>query len=300
MKQLSLEQYLRQKYRISTVTLYMRYLKDYLTQATAPTASYSDVVNYIGRLRERQYKPATLKSILGAIKQYYHYLLYIGQRNDHPCLYLVLKDKISKHIQLQDLFTREELEALLQRKERYKITELRNQALLGLLIYQGLLPQEITNLKLKDVHLEKGTLYVGSTASALSRTIGLHSHQIMLLHQYITVIHPWLSARNKKQTATHQKLPPAEHPLILTWQGTAAKGDGIQYLVSTYKHLFPGRKLCPLTIRQSVIANLLKEGKNTRVVQVYMGHKSADSTERYKQKHTAELQHQIHKYHPLK
>jgi integrase/recombinase XerD len=50
----------------------------------------------------------------------------------------------------------------------------------------------------------------------------------------------------------------------------------------------------------SVTRNLLKEGKDIRVVQVYMGHKSPGTTEKYKQNHTEELKMEIQKHHPIK
>jgi integrase/recombinase XerD len=118
----------------------------------------------------------------------------------------------------------------------------------------------------------------------------------MLLHKYINEVHPKLLARNKKTL----DFGLSNFKLILTWQGTAESKDGINYLVSTYKKQFPGRNINPKTIRQSVITNLLKQGKDVRIVQVYVGHKSPDTTEKYKQSNTEELQHMINKYHPIK
>ena len=70
---------------------------------------------------------------------------------------------------------------------------------------------------------------------------------------------------------------------MLTKLGTPEKGEGISYLISTFKGLFPERNLNPKTIRQSVIADLLKQGKDLRLVQVFAGHKYPSSTERYRQ-----------------
>ena len=63
--------------------------------------------------------------------------------------------------------------------------------------------------------------------------------------------------------------------------------------------MFPDRNLNPRTIRQSVITNLLKEGKDLRVVQVFAGHKKISTTEKYRQSGLKELQEAIEKYHPL-
>lgn len=289
--------YLKKQYRQDTIIYYTREIKNYLANSNnAEKASYTDIMHYLGLLREQQCGRAKIQGALQAIKQYYHYLLATGKRKDHPCRYIVLKDKKNKSIQVQDLFTPEELESLLNRKERYKIMEIRNKVLISLLIYQGLSTSELTALTINDIDLSQGTIYIKSTTYTNSRTIGLQINQIMLLHQYIKEIHPKLLLRCKPSPLGGE----LEGLLLLTWRGSAESGEGINYLIETYKNLFPGRKLNPTTIRQSVITNLLKQGKDIRIVQVYIGHKSPDTTEKYKQSHTEELQIMINKYHPVK
>jgi integrase/recombinase XerD len=288
--------YLRKHYRTSTVTRYTKELNNYLLHTkNAETASYTDVLNYIGHLRKHHHKTGKIQAALQAIKQYYYYLLHIKKRDDHPCRYVVLKDKKNKSVQLQDLFTTQELESLLHRKERYKLTEIRNKVIISLLIYQGITLSEFVQLKINDINLEQGTIKIKGGAYTNSRTIGLHSSQIMLLHQYINDIHPKLLQRSKLSPLRGEP----ERGLILTWVGTPENGEGINYLISTYKKQFPGRNINPKTIRQSVITNLLKQGKDVRIVQAYVGHKSPDTTEKYKQGNTEELQQMINKYHPL-
>jgi integrase/recombinase XerD len=294
---LDFQTYLQKYYRKDTVIYYTRAINNYLANVqNAETASYTDVLNYIGTLRKEQAGISKLQGTLQALKQYYHYLLHIGKRNDHPCRYMVLKDKKNKHIQLQDLFTPLELETLLNRKERFKIMELRNKVLISLLIYQGLSAGELEQITLTDIDLAQGEIHVKGTAYTNNRTIGLQTNQIMLLHQYMNEVHPKLLLRRKKTLDVGL----SNFKLILTWQGTAESKDGINYLVSTYKKQFPDRNINPKTIRQSVITNLLKQGKDVRIVQVYVGHKSPDTTEKYKQSNTEELQHMINKYHPIK
>ena len=55
----------------------------------------------------------------------------------------------------------------------------------------------------------------------------------------------------------------------------------------------------PLAIRQSVIANLLKAGKDVRMVQVFAGRNSPMTTERYEQTRIEEMTAAVMKYHPL-
>ena len=108
----------------------------------------------------------------------------------------------------------------------------------------------------------------------------------MLFYEYIHKVSPVL-----QKTETDR--------LVLTLRGPPESGVGINYLVETFKPMFPDRNRNPRTIRQSVITNLLKEGKDLRVVQVFAGHKKISTTEKYRQSGLEELQAAIEKHHPL-
>ena len=55
-----------------------------------------------------------------------------------------------------------------------------------------------------------------------------------------------------------------------------------------------------MTIRQSVITNLLKQNHDLRLVQVFAGHKNQSTTEKYKQANLEALKTAIKQYHPIK
>lgn len=59
-------------------------------------------------------------------------------------------------------------------------------------------------------------------------------------------------------------------------------------------------KIQPMKIRQSVIANLLKKENDTRIVQVFSGHKRASTTVQYKQTELEQLQNAVNNYHPIR
>ncbi len=75
--------------------------------------------------------------------------------------------------------------------------------------------------------------------------------------------------------------------------------DILKNLLRPFKPYFTDRKLNAKTIRQSVIANLLKSGHDLRLVQVFAGHKYPGTTENYRQTGIEELKAGIEKYHPL-
>jgi integrase/recombinase XerD len=109
----------------------------------------------------------------------------------------------------------------------------------------------------------------------------------MLINKYLHEERPTLNRQESNK-------------LILTRRYQAERGCGVHDVVKAYKNLFPGGTLTPLAIRQSVIVNLLKAGKDIRVVQVFAGHKSPMTTERYQQTGIEELTAAVMKFHPLK
>jgi integrase/recombinase XerD len=117
----------------------------------------------------------------------------------------------------------------------------------------------------------------------------------MVFYQYIHEVRPELLEKNQKETSQ----------LVINLRGQEETGEGINYLVETMRHKYPGRKLNVRTIRQSVIANLLKptsaggKGKGLREVQYFAGHRKISSTERYRQTGLEELKAAVMKYHPL-
>lgn len=291
---MSLQEYLESKYSPLTAKRYrfdIDHLLAYFPQGKAKQLTYQELLDYVGVLRKKYSNPDTVKCALQSVKKYYQYLQHTHQRKDNPAQAIRLRDKSSKDVQLQDLFSEPELALLLERKERYSDLQLRNQVVISLLIYQGLTTGEITRLKVNDIDLTEGLISIGSSRRTHARKLSLQASQVMLLHQYITQERPKLLSHAASSQETDR--------LILTKLGTTETGEGISYLVSTFRYLFPDRRLNPKTIRQSVIANLLRKGKDLRVVQTFAGHKYPSATERYKQSQIEELKAQVNKYHPI-
>ncbi|MFM7856394.1 MAG: tyrosine-type recombinase/integrase, partial [Flammeovirgaceae bacterium] len=218
----------------------------------------------------------------------YDYLLHTGTRKDHPCKGITLRDARRKNLQMQDLFSTQELESLLVSKPKSqhdrKTYTVRDRLLLSLLVYQGMARTEISKIEIGDINLEEGTIKARGDERTNSRTLPLKAKQIHLIYEYLN----------------NQRPQTSDNRLFRGMQNTALTSHSIHEIVFKYKYLFPDRKLDSQTVRMSVTRNLLKEGKDIRVVQTYMGHKSPGTTEKYKQSHTEELKAEIQKYHPIR
>ncbi|MFO0449945.1 MAG: tyrosine-type recombinase/integrase, partial [Pseudomonadota bacterium] len=182
----------------------------------------------------------------------------------------------------------QELEYLIESKPKFqrnrKVNQTRNKLLLSLLVYQGMARTEISKIELQDINLEEGTIKARGDERTNSRILPLKAKQVHLIYEYMNKERPKVKSEK----------------LFIGMRGDPMSSDCLCRIVLRYQYLFPEKMLNSQTIRMSVTRNLLKEGKDIRVVQTYMGHKSPGTTEKYKQSHTEELKAEIQKYHPIK
>lgn len=286
---MKLEQYLRESLMQSSVESYLYDINKYKkSNRNADKYDYGKVMQYIEILRNHN-KPSNVKRVIASIKKYYEYLIEIGKRKDNPAKAIRIRDGKENPIQLQDLFTEKELQLLLiPRIERYPFLTKRNKIIMSLLVNQGLRIGEIENIKLNDIDLEQATIQIHKTGITNDRNLPLKAEQILLLYQYIN------QDRNTLKTFRNN-----ENALLLGKLGTPIRKEDVDYLITTYQKQFK-KKLTATTIRQSVIANLLTKNNDLRVVQHFAGHKSPDTTEKYRQTGLNALKTAIEKLHPIK
>ncbi len=278
---MTIQEYLENNLQKSTAKSYLYEINKYnLLNRNTATYDYKKVMEYVEELR-KNYLSSSITRIIAAIKKYYDYLIEIGIRKDNPARNIKLRDAKQNPIQLQDLFSEKELQTLLEpRKERYLILTKRNQIIMSLLVNQALKVGEIIQLKIGDINLEKAQINITGTAQTNNRILALKAEQILLFYTYL---------ENRKATTNYFLTNKLNSPIT---------GDDINYLISTYQKEF-AKKLTSITIRQSVITNLLSKGNDLRMVQEFAGHKQLDTTEKYKQTGIKALQNAIEKYHPI-
>jgi len=244
------------------------------------SGSYSDVLSYVSLLRSQGMSSRNLRNHLCAIKFYYSCLLDLGYINHHPCRGLLLKDKIDKRIDVEVLYSQEELDLLLQRdfSRSLKILVLRNKLLVQFLVYQGLRVKELVSLKVSDIDLESCQVRIVG-----SRELPLVSQQILSLHKYIKEDREIL--RGLSETSI----------LLLSKSGKPLPSETISSIIN-YKER---QRFIPVRVRQSVISLLLKRGEDLRKVQLFAGHSYVSSTESYLSNDLTDLKQALEKHHPL-
>ena len=292
----TLEHYLKTHYRPSTRKSLNNHIKRFLNHYPnqSQTINYQQVLDYIAHQRNRyDLHPKTLKHLLYAVKVYFNYLVETGQREDHPCSELQLKDKINKQIQVDNLYSQETLENFVETKPKHKsqAIENRNKIIVSLLIYQALTVKEIAELTTENIDLEKCEITIKSNRETTSkspqnRILPLKAKQILLFYAYLEKDRLKLIKNND------------ENQLIIGKNGEKINGSSISQMINENRP--KAEKLQPIKIRQSVIANLLKKENDTRIVQVFSGHRRTSTTIQYKQTELEILQNAVNQYHPIR
>jgi len=300
-------EYILQHYSKKSVPRYLRQINQFKVYQgdKINKTKYSEVVEYIGTLRERNLHPKSLRNHLFSIKIFFRYLIAIGKRKDHPCESLYLKDQINRAIIVDDLYTMKSLENLYNTfesprdkrpgREKPEAIKKRDKIILSLLIYQALTTSEIIELRVKDINLEEGTITIRPNETPgrrgnKGRTLPLKSKQILLFNNYIK--------KHRNNLSENQKQSKGTDYFILNEQGLQLWGSYLNRMLSKGRE--PHLIFTPMKIRQSVIAHLLKENKDLRIVQEFAGHRRAGSTEAYKRTGFEELKNSIEKLHPHK
>lgn len=284
----TIEDFLLQGCSKQTVDSYMFAINHFLRMnPKAKRYKYKNIVEYMEEIRQRQPNAKYRVAILSAIKKYYDYLVISGYRQDHPCKKLNIKVNSNQAVQVQDLFSSEELQLLLTRENRYENLDTRNNVLLNLLIYQGLTSDEIIKLNIQDIDLDAGTIYIKASNNLNRRKLSLLAKQILLFSKYINEIRP------KMLRTTTDKL-------IIGKLGKPITVDSIHAMIEPLKPLFPDKNLNPKTIRMSVVCNWLNEKKlPLETVQELAGHKWPGTTEKYFKVDSFQQRELINKYFPI-
>ena len=268
---MTLQQYLKNEYSKTSTSGYEAMINRFLLALghKAEKAIYTDILDYIGLLREQNLHPKSLRNNLFAIKIYYRFLVATGKRNDHPCQYLYLKDQINRAIQVEALYPKEVIENLFESWEsKNKIHQTRDKIIISFLVYQALTVLEITQIKVSDINLEDGTVKVKGNKKNKGRTLSLKPRQILLFHNYLKTEY--------KTYYKQQKPGKRKDYFLLSEEGLQLYQGGINRMIN--KNRDQQSKLIPLKIRQSVIAHLLKKNNDIRIVQEFAGHRRTAST----------------------
>ena len=278
--------FLQQKgYRSATICQHERYALQYLefiVNMEPREATYNDVLAFAEKMRSEGSSVNLINRKLLSIRHYYKYLQHFDRLVRNPAAGIRIRGSRRKVV--GGLIPFDELETLYQQYQVNNNRSLRNKAILGLIIYQGLTADELRRLELDHLKLREGKVQVSGSRHSNGRVLTLMAHQILDLQQYLLTVRPIILVEPTDQ-------------LFVSMEGSLNIKASLLHLFKALKKLNPSVINAGI-IRQSVIANWLKN-HNLRQVQYMAGHRYVSSTERYKASMLEDLQKQLSLFHPL-
>lgn len=250
---------------------------------------YKKAVRYVDYLQKRHANIRTINGKIAGTRQYFNYLMEIGQASENPFAEILVKGDKTKRM-LTDLLSMDELEDLYysypmeyNARRGIVLADRRNKVMLGLMVYQGLSTTDMKRLRPEHIQPQKGKVYVPSGRIGGRRELHLKPWQVMEMMEYLSEVWPELA--RKKQA---EELFPVSNGRLT---------DTVAHIIKKLKNT--NKKVRNIhQIRASVIVHWLTQ-YNLREVQVMAGHRRISTTERYLQDDLRELQQVIGMYHPI-
>lgn len=272
----------------NTVAAYRRDLEHFfvwLELRRIPDLTIRDLADYVGWLAGRELAPASIARHIVSLKVFFRYLQ----------LENVLIDNLAELLGSQKLWERvpkvlsaEQLERLLVSPGRTDLFWQRDRALLELLYATGCRASELSNMRIRDMHLHEGFCVCRGKGDK-ERHVPLGVRAINAVNAYFENERPELAAR------AHS---PVEWTL-LSYRGRRLRRERMWELLKRYANRvgIPA-DVSPHTLRHSFATHMLIGGADLRQVQEMLGHASIATTQIYTHVDLTRLKATHKKFHP--
>lgn len=268
------------------LTQFERYVVGKVGTAGWGKVTGEHVVLFVGELRERAYKEATVARKIAAVKSFFGFLSAESMVELDPTEQLK-SPQVGKS--LPRALTTQEVDELLEQPARRNTPEARrDKAMLELLYATGLRVTELVSLDISDIALESDPITVRCVGKGdRERILPLHQRPVDELRQYIFHVRPRL-VRNRRETA-----------LFVNRRGERLTRQGFWLILKNYaREAKLDKAITPHTLRHTYATHMLSGGMPLRNVQDALGHASISTTQIYTHLTDDQKRAQYDKAHP--
>jgi integrase/recombinase XerD len=244
-----------------------------------------DLSDYVNWLYARKLAPTSIARHIVSLKVFFRYLQLEG----------VLHDNLAELLGSQKLWERvpkvlsaEQIDRLLAAPIRSDPCWRRDRALLELLYATGCRASELSNLGLRDLHLDEGFCICRGKGDK-ERMVPLGVRAIQAVRTYLEHERPQLAGRTLA----------APDWVLLSYRGRRLRRERIWELLKRYAaRVGAPPEISPHTLRHSFATHLLAGGADLRQVQEMLGHASIATTQIYTHVDPTRLKAIHKKFHP--
>lgn len=245
------------------------------------------ITEYIDTMH-KQYKPKSAKRKIACIKAFYHFMEMENIIDINP--FHKIKIKYKEPIALPKTISLSNIKSILQyaysqysnaASDYQKQTKLRNTIVLELLFVTGMRVSEVSHLKIENIDLKSGNIYIFGKGSK-ERIMCLANKKVSnLITQYLNI-------RNSNSKY-----------LFVNKFGNIYSEQSIRNMVNAYaKAAGVESHITPHMFRHTFATALLDEDVNIRYIQQLLGHSSIVTTQIYTHISTNRIRHILEKKHP--
>ena len=176
----------------------------------------------------------------------------------------------------RNVLTHEEVERLVSQPDLTAPLGLRDRALLEVLYSTGIRRQELLNLRIADVDLERGTVLIREGKGRKDRVVPIGERALLWLDKYLLEERPRLASMTPRSLED-------QGTLFLTQGGEPFNASHLGWTVRQYvtsAGIAEKRGGCHL-VRHTVATLMLDNGADVRWIQELLGHKSLQTTQLY-------------------
>jgi integrase/recombinase XerD len=282
--------YLRSECQLAenTVAAYARDLNRFhawLAGRRVQDLSIRELSDFAAWLHAQKLAPASIARAIVALRMFLRYLQLEGQLQDNLAE-LLGSQKLWQRI--PEVLSPAMVERFLAAPHRRDPFWRRDRALLELLYATGCRASELSQLQVRDVHLEERYCLCHGKGSK-QRLVPLGRQAVAAVQEYLELERPRLAANARTAPAW----------LLLSRRGRRLRREAIWELVKKYSvraELPAG--IHPHTLRHSFATHLLAGGADLRQVQEMLGHASIATTQIYTHVDQTRLKKIHSKFHP--
>ena len=280
----------------NTISSYLADLKqffDYLDQKTDradrrflfnfDSLTEKQVKAYLESLAAQKISLRSIQRKITTLRVLYRYLMAKGYASASP----LLKIKTPRlDVQLPEVFSVKEVDALLQAPDAAQVLGCRDLAALELMYSCGLRVTELLDLQLGHIQWEDGSILVRGKRGK-ERWVPMGKFAQEALKNYID-----RARRELMKGRYHDHLFVNQRGLKLTRQGFW------KILKSYAAKLRFSKTLHPHILRHSFASHMLERGADLRSIQELLGHRDIATTQIYTQVTSQKLRSDYERYHP--
>lgn len=168
------------------------------------------------------------------------------------------------------VLTKNEVETIINQADTSTAFGLRDRAIMEVFYSTGIRRTELTNLKVIDIDIDRGTLMVIHGKGAKDRMIPIGQRALDWVCKYLDEVRPGLVIGLSKNI------------LFLNQVGTKVGADYLTHLISDYiSDADIGKKGSCHLFRHAMATLMLENGADIRYIQAILGHASLETTQIY-------------------